>query len=243
MSLPLNRSLPLVAWLVSLVLPGWAHAHYAYQDVTLLALSPGGELGLFVVAEGDTEGGAMGETLLIARIAPGITPTGLVSILGADAEVVVAHQEVLPYLPSPGSMMEHSEEQRKNAPGLRAAFTSGPVTTHGVTVDASTRALARKADGSFDAAGRPLVVELREDRSAELRLGTATAAVADPWKRGLACVEAVYRTDDPAAFVVQIFAWEAAEEAACPADPQERFGPPPPRSFFRVVLSGASGGG
>lgn len=235
----MSPAIALVAWFAALVLPGGALAHYAYDDAMLLALSPDGELGLFVVTEGDTEGGAGGETLLIARIAPGITPTGLVSIRGDDSEVLVAHQEILPYLPSPGSMMEHSEEQRAAAPGLRDAFAAGPVATHGVTVEASSRALRRSADGSFDASGRPITVKLTRAHAAELRLGKAKAVVADPWKQGLACVEAVYRTDVPTAFVVQIFAWEPGEDAACPADPNERFGPPPRRSFFLIGLSGS----
>lgn len=236
------RGLVLALALVCLAFPGVARSHYSYEDAMLLALSPDGELGLFVVSAGDTEGGADGETLLIARLGPGITPTGLVSILGTDADAVVAHQEVLPYVASVGSMMEHSEEERARAPGLRDAFMSGPVAEHRVTVEASARALA-KNDGSFDAGGRPLTIDSRKDGSAKLRLGEATAVVADPYQRGLACVEAIYRTDDPTVFVVQIFAWEAGEDAACPADPHERFGPPPTRSFFRVVLSVAGKGG
>jgi hypothetical protein len=227
--------LAMPALLFSLALSSGALAHYSYRDANLLALSPDGQLGLFAIEEGDTEGGAGGETLLIARLSAGTTPTGLLSILGEQHDTLVAHQQVLPYHPSPGHMMEHSEEERSRAPGLRTRFHSGPAVEQGVTVDVGTVGLPRDASGGFKAPAGVLTVTQTEGRGARLGLGAATAEVADPQGRGLACVEAVYRTDDPSAFVVQIFAWE--DGASCPANRSDHFGPPPTRSFSRVVLT------
>ncbi len=244
MTVPSIRStiLAVVALLLPISVPDLARAHYSYDDAALIAMSPDGELGLFVVEAGDTEGGAEGETLVIARIGPGVTPTGLVSILGGDHEVLVAHQEVLPYIPSPGTMMEHSPQQVDRAPKLRAAFMAGPAVEHGVTVAPSTRALPRAADGTFDTGGGGnITVALQGDRRARLGRGGASVTIAAPWREDLTCVEAVYRTDDPSVFVIQIFAYPVQDPAACPADRREHFGPPPTRSFFRVDLAAGPG--
>ena len=213
------RATALIIAILALSGPTLALAHYTYEDASLLAMSADGALGLFSVVEGDTEGGAEGELLVIARLEPGVTPTGLVSILGDDHEALVAHQEVLPYIPSPGAMMEHSPEQLARAPRLREAFLAGPVKEHGLTIEPSSRALPGAGSGRWEVGnGRILTATLREDRSASLQMGVASAKVAAPWSEDLTCVEAVYRTGDPATFVVQIFAVPASAPPECPAD-------------------------
>ncbi len=237
-----RRSIAPFAALAALTLAGVALAHFHYVEAELAGLSPDGRTVLCSLVEGDTEGGATGEMMGVWSLAAGkpVRPSsGSLGMpdLGGDGESPTL-QEILPYHPSHGAGANHTDEELQAAPGLREAFVARARSEFGVTETPSRRTLERPTQTTFKArsdtitatvpttAGEPTVLTL-SGRKVRLK------PVDD---QHVACLYAIYRTDDANAFVVESFDWPVGEGESCPTNPGFQYGPPPQRVYQRVVF-------
>jgi hypothetical protein len=240
---PASRHLPpLLAVVVTLVAAGAAGAHYYYSEAYLLAMSPDGTRILCIVTEGDTEGGAGGEVMGVwsldggAAVRPTSGSLGMPGPTGPDRGPVL--QEILPYHASDGAGAEHTQAELKRADKLRKSFRARAKTEFGITVDAGAQALPRPTADTWSTDAGTVTVTVGSDagQPTSMSLLDRKARLVPFDGQHAACVHAIYRTDEANTFVVETFDWPLGQAGGCPESPGHQFGPPPQRSYSRVVF-------
>ncbi len=218
---------------MTLLFVAFAWAHFRWVRASLVALSPDGSVALFEVREGDTEGGADGELLVLCRLDEPVRPAR-----ASDSKATagpLASQVVLPYEPSHGAGAEHDPADVQAAPERRRGFFRVAREEHGVTEQAASR----RVDGggvAWTTPSGPLAVDYGGGPGTPivLSLGERSASVPAPAPDAQACVVALWRTDESHTFVAQLVRRDPAAAPECIDEMAWRVGPT--STFTRLEL-------